>query len=193
MVTRLLVIGNVLVFLAMTLTGVAGDGSQMIKWGAMYTPLMESPWEFYRVITAMFLHFDVSHLAENMIILIAIGDNLERLLGKYKYLMVYFLSGAGAGIASFMYNKIVGNTVVAAGASGAIFGLIGVLLCMVIKNKGKLQGIDAFRLGIMVVYILYTGFLTPGIDNAAHIGGLLTGILLVGLMHDNTNKERGNL
>lgn len=193
MVTKLLVIVNVLVFLAMTVAGAVGDGGQMIRWGAMYTPLMENPREFYRVITAMFLHFDVSHLAENMIVLIALGDNLERLLGKYKYLMIYFLSGAGAGITSFVYNRIVGNTVVAAGASGAIFGMIGALLCMVIRNKGKLQGIDAYRLGIMVIYVLYTGLHTPGIDNAAHIGGLLTGMLIAGLMHGNINKKRGNL
>lgn len=190
-VNTLLVVVNILVFLAMTVDGAVGDSSQMIKWGAMYTPLMEEPREFYRVITSMFLHFDVSHLAGNMIVLIALGDNLERALGKWKYLAVYFLSGAGAGIASFVYNEMAGNTVVAAGASGAIFGVIGALFCMVAMNKGKLEDITAFRLGVMIVYVLYTGLKTPGIDNAAHIGGLLTGIVLTVLMRGNINKKRG--
>lgn len=190
-VNTLLVIVNVLVFLAMTVAGAVGDSNQMIKWGAMYTPLMEEPRELYRVITSMFLHFDVSHLTGNMIVLIALGDNLERALGKWRYLTVYFLSGAGAGIASFVYNEIVGNTVVAAGASGAIFGVIGTLFCMVVMNRGKLEDITAFRLGVMIVYVLYTGLKTPGIDNAAHIGGLLTGVLLTGLMRGNINKKRG--
>lgn len=190
-VNTLLVILNVLIFAAMTMAGTVGDSAGMIKWGAMYTPLMEEPREIYRVITSMFLHFDISHLTGNMIVLIALGDNLERALGKWKYLIIYFLSGAGAGIASFVYNEIAGNTVVAAGASGAIFGVIGALFCMVVMNKGKLEDVTAFRLGVMIVYVLYTGLKTPGIDNTAHIGGLLTGILLTGLMRGNINKKRG--
>lgn len=176
---------NAGIFLAMALAGAAGSGEQMIRWGAMYTGVMDQPKEFYRVFTSMFLHFDAGHLAGNMIILLALGDNLERALGRVRYLLVYLLSGVGAGIASAVFNRWMGYTVVAAGASGAIFGVIGALLCLVVKNRGRLEELTAPRLGLMVIYVLYGGLRTPGVDNAAHLGGLLTGVLLMLLKKRN--------
>ncbi|MBP3543392.1 MAG: rhomboid family intramembrane serine protease [Lachnospiraceae bacterium] len=186
----ILVAINVLMFFVMLLSGAIGDSWEMVKWGAMFTPLMKENHEYYRLLTAVFLHFDIEHLTGNMIILAALGDNLERALGKIRYLIVYLVSGLGASICSFLYNEIIGDISVSAGASGAIFGVIGALFCMVLINKGKLEDITATRLGLMIVYILYTGFTTPQVDNAAHIGGLLTGMLLTGLLHINTRKGR---
>ena len=78
---------------------------------------------------------------------------------------------------------------VAAGASGAIFGVIGALFYVVVKNRGKLEDMTAFRLGILIVYILYTGITTSGIDNAAHIGGLIIGVLLAILFYQRKGSE----
>ena len=174
---------NVFVFLAMNLFDKGASGNRMIRWGAMYTPYMEQPQELYRLITAMFLHFDVSHLTSNMVILVALGDNLERILGRWQYVFLYLLSGLGAGIASCAYNIVMDRMVVSAGASGAVFGVIGGLFFLVIKNKGKLEELTAPRLALMIVYVLYSGFTTPGIDNAAHIGGLLTGMATAFLLY----------
>ncbi len=192
-VNTVIVVLNVLIFLIMTVSGGDRSGEMMIRWGAMYTPIMDQPQEYYRIFTSMFLHFDVMHLTGNMIILFALGDNLERALGKIRYLMVYLLSGTGAGIISTVYNILLGRAVVAAGASGAIFGVIGALFCLVVKNRGRLEEITAPRLGMMILYILYSGFTTPGIDNAAHVGGLLTGIAVTVLLHRNTAGKRGKI
>lgn len=178
---------NALVFFAMNLTGAAEN--KMIEWGAMYTPIMDQPREFYRIFTAMFLHFDLGHLTSNMIILIALGDNLERALGRWRYLLVYFLSGIGAGIFSCVYYMVLGNAVVAAGASGAIFGVIGGLFCLTLKNKGRLEELTAPRLALMIAYILYSGFTTPNVDNMAHIGGLLTGLAATFLLSARRRAE----
>lgn len=192
-VNTVIVAANVLIFLAMTMFGGAGTSEVMIRWGAMYTPLMDQPQEYYRIFTSMFLHFDVAHLTGNMIILIALGDNLERALGKIRYAVLYLLSGVGAGIVSTVYNLLLSRTVVAAGASGAIFGVIGALFCLVVKNRGRLEDITAPRLGMMILYILYSGFTTPGIDNAAHVGGLLTGIAVTVFLYRNTAGKRGKI
>lgn len=181
-VNTVLVVINVLLFFVMTLAGAIGDNWKMVEWGAMFTPFIKENHEFYRLFTAMFLHFDVAHLTGNMIILIALGDNLERALGKMRYLILYLMSGLGASVCSCLYNEIIGDIGVSAGASGAIFGVIGALFCTALINKGKLEDVTAPRLGMMIVYILYTGFTTPHIDNAAHIGGLLTGMILAGVL-----------
>lgn len=191
-VNTVLVAINVLLFFVMTLAGATGDTWKMVEWGAMFTPFITEKYEYYRLFTAMFLHFDVAHLTGNMIILIALGDNLERALGKIRYLILYLISGLGASACSYLYNVLTGDIGVAAGASGAIFGVIGALFCMALINKGKLEDVTAPRLGMMIVYILYTGFTTPHVDNAAHIGGLLTGMILTGLLRikmKNTGRE----
>lgn len=173
---------NVLVFAAMNLLGGGTGSRQMIKWGAMYTPYMSDWKEIYRLFTAMFLHFDVGHLTSNMIILVSLGSHMERALGSRRYVLLYILSGLGAGVLSCIYNMMLGNAVVAAGASGAIFGVIGGLFCLTLKNKGRFRDLTAPRLALMIAYILYSGFTTPGIDNAAHIGGMLAGIVAVFFM-----------
>lgn len=176
---------NVLVFAAMNLTGGDTGNQQMVRWGAMYTPYMSELKEIYRLFTAMFLHFDVGHLTSNMIILISLGSHLERAIGSRRYVILYILSGLGAGGLSCIYNMLLGNTVVAAGASGAIFGVIGGLFCLTLKNRGRFREMTASRLALMIGYILYSGFTTPGIDNAAHIGGMLTGVAVAFCMRRN--------
>ena len=135
-------------------------------------------------------HSDIMQaLSSNMFSLLLLGDNLERAVGKGKYILIYLLSGLGASMCSFLYNFITASYAVAAGASGAIFGVIGALFYVVIKNHGKLEDMTIFRLGILIVYILYTGITTPGIDNAAHIGGLVIGVLLAILLYQGREGE----
>lgn len=191
-VNMALIIINVLIFLLMTVA--KGSGSeQMIQWGAVYTPWMEQPSQLYRVFTSMFLHFDVAHLTSNMIVLVALGDNLERALGKVRYMVLYLLSGIGAGIVSTAYNLLMGRDVVAAGASGAIFGVIGALFVLAVKNRGRLEELTAPRMALMIAYILYSGFTTPGVDNAAHVGGLLMGMLFTVFPQKRVTGKRGKI
>lgn len=173
---------NILVFLLVELTGSSEDTSHMITWGAAYTPLI-SDGQFYRLFTCMFLHFGFEHLFNNMLLLIFIGDYLERYVGKLRYLAVYLIGGLGGSVASYIFNVETGQAVVSAGASGAVFAVIGGMLYIVIRNKGRLEDISLQRLMLMAALSIYFGFASGGVDNAAHIGGLVCGMILCILVY----------
>ncbi len=184
-----IVILNILIFFWLEARGNTKNAYYMVEHGAMYVPYMVNDGQMYRLFTAMWLHFGFEHLSSNMFSLLLLGDNLERAVGKGKYILIYLISGLGASMFSFLYNFVTASYAVAAGASGAIFGVIGALFYVVVRNRGKLEDMTAFRLGILIVYILYTGITTSGIDNAAHIGGLIIGVLLAILFYQRKGSE----
>ena len=133
---------NVLYFLFLEATGSSENTSFMVAHGAMYAPLVIEKGEYYRLITSVFMHFGISHIMNNMLILFILGDNLERALGHIKYLFFYLICGVGANIVSMAVNLGEYRNVVSAGASGAIFGVIGGLLYAVIINRGRLEDLS---------------------------------------------------
>lgn len=177
-VTTMLVIINVIIFIIMELAGSTTDAYYMYKHGAMYMPAITEGGEYYRLFTAMFLHFGIEHLAGNMMALIFIGDNVEKALGKVKYVLLYILSGVLASACSVLVNIYTDSLAVSAGASGAIFGIIGALVYIVWVNKGRFGSLSWSRLVFAVVYMLFMGFTGSGVDNAAHVGGLIAGLIL---------------
>lgn len=184
-----IVIINVLIFFWLETRGDTQNAYYMIEHGAMYVPYMINHGQMYRLFTAMWLHFGFEHLSSNMFSLLLLGDNLERAVGKGKYVAIYLISGLGASMCSFLYNFVTASYAVAAGASGAIFGVIGALFYIVVRNRGKLEDMTVFRLGVLIIYILYSGITSPGIDNAAHIGGLIIGVLLAMLFYHGKGSE----
>lgn len=168
---------NIVVFVLVELTGSSEDVYHMLDWGAMYAPLIRSG-QYYRLITCMFLHFGFEHLFNNMLLLIFIGDYLERAVGKLRYLLIYLLGGLGGNVISCLVNLKTDSGAVSAGASGAVFAVIGAMLYLVIHSKGRIEDISLQRLLLMAVLSVYVGFSTGGIDNAAHIGGLIWGFLI---------------
>ena len=146
----------------------------LLEHGALYAPkLLEGEW--YRVITYLFLHSGIEHLMNNMMVLYFLGNALEHYIGKVAYIVLYFFSGVIAALGSILYNI---EYPVCVCASGAIFGVIGAILWIVLKNRGSLQGISKKRMLFFVFLSVYSGFTSQGIDNAAHITGLLAGFLL---------------
>lgn len=137
--------------------------------------------EYGRFIWSMFLHADLEHLFNNMILLIFLGSMLEKAVGHMPYAILYFLSGIGGGALSLLVKIMNNDWSLSLGASGAIFGLDGLLLAVVLLLHDRVQDITPVRVGLMIILSLYSGFRSPTIDNAAHIGGLLTG-LLAGLL-----------
>ena len=181
---------NVLYFLFLEATGSSENTSFMVAHGAMYAPLVIEKGEYYRLITSVFMHFGISHIMNNMLILFILGDNLERALGHIKYLFFYLICGVGANIVSMAVNLGEYRNVVSAGASGAIFGVIGGLLYAVIINRGRLEDLSTRQLVVMSVCSLYFGFTSTGVDNAAHIAGLLIGIVMGVLLYRKPRKKR---
>ena len=131
----------------------------------------------------MFLHFGIEHLLNNMVILGALGWNLELETGKIRFLIIYLVSGIGGNLLSLYLGVSSAEYAVSAGASGAIFGLMGALLYIVAVNRGRLGRLSGRGMLIMVALSLYFGLTSSGVDNSAHIGGLICGILITVLLY----------
>ena len=190
--TTALVIINVAVFLGLSLIGMTEDSEFMMEHGAMYVPYLMEGQRYYTIFTSIFLHFGFSHLMNNMIMLLVIGYNLEPEIGKLRFLIIYFGSGVIGNMVSAGCDISRGSYAVSAGASGAIFGIVGALLYVVIRNHGRLGEISTRGLVLMAGLSLYYGFTAQGVDNAAHVGGLVSGFLLAVLTYWKRKSKYGS-
>lgn len=173
-ISVLLVAVNVLIFLLCTFTG-----EMLYNVGELSPADIFDAGQFYRVVSAMFLHADIYHLVNNMLLLAGLGFMLEDEIGHISFLFLYFLSGLGGQAVSLIHKVYAGEWYVSSiGASGAVFGLVGVLLAVVLCFSGRMRNITWQRVLFVVFYSLYSGIRASNIDNAAHIGGFLTGLLL---------------
>lgn len=161
---------NVLVFLVCIFTGDA-----LYRAGILWAYAVLENREFGRILWAMFLHSDIGHLFNNMVILFFLGAMIEKEVGHVRYGVLYFLSGIGGNLLSLLVKAVTGDLSGSIGASGAVFGLDGALLAMVLLSGRRMEGVTPGRVVFMVVYSLYSGFNGKNIDNAAHIGGLIIG------------------
>lgn len=189
--TVLLAAVNVIVFLVLSIQGMTEDAEFMLHHGAMYVPYVAERDEYYRLFTCMFLHFGFEHLMNNMVVLLIVGWNLEMAVGKVKYLFLYIGSGLCGNVVSAIWDIRTGEYAVSAGASGAVFGMIGALLYVALRNRGRIGDISGRGIGFMVIVTLYYGFSNTGVDNAAHVGGLLSGFLLAVLLYRKREREYG--
>ena len=164
---------NILVFLACYIWGdwLYGEGAFSVLY------LIHNG-EYYRLVTSMFLHADINHLVNNMLLLYFGGELVEKSIGRIRYLILFFLSGICGNLMSAGYELSTGGFYESVGASGAVFGLIGGLLYLVIAKKGYGARISIQRMVLMIALSLYSGFQSPVVNNAAHLGGLLGGFLL---------------
>ena len=159
--------------------------------GSMNAERVLSNGEYYRFITSMFMHGSISHIVSNMIFLIALGEMLERAIGHVRFALLYFLAGIGGDIFSMINVVLSQDYYTAIGASEAIFGLIGAMLVLVVINDGHYEGISIKRMIFAIVYMVYSGMQSEGIDNAAHFGGLVFGVFIMTAMYIlETNRWR---
>lgn len=182
-VNNTIILLNILVFLAVEISGGSLDTEHMISWGAMYAPLCLEKQEYYRLFTSIFLHFGMAHLANNMLVLYVLGDHLERAMGKIAYLFLYLAGGVGGNLLSLLLNMNKDSYAVSAGASGAVFAVMGGLIYVILINRGRLEDFTTRKLLIVAGLALYFGFTSTGVDNAAHVGGLLCGFVIALLLY----------
>ncbi len=189
--TYLIVGINLLVFLLMAFKGInlfEPSLEDLYVWGANFRPATLGG-QGWRLLTSIFVHSGLVHLLFNMYALYMVGVFLEPMLGKLRYGIAYLCTGVVASIDSIWWH---GNTVLSVGASGAIFGIYGVFLTLLFTKlvPAKMRSSLLQSIGIFVVFNLAYGAAKPGIDNAAHIGGLLSG-LVIGLgYYLNFRSER---
>jgi rhomboid protease GluP len=173
---------TLLVFGLMVLSGVSASdptAHQLVRWGSNVSGLTlhGQPW---RLVTYLFVHAGLSHLLLNMFSLWLLGLLVEDRVGPLRLALVYLASGVGGGLASLWWHT---NGINSVGASGAIFGLYGLLLALLVGRKLVLEKSDRRAMLGLVLYLVLSNLisgLTGNIDNAAHLGGLLTGMLVAG-------------
>ena len=183
-----LVAVNMIVFLICTFTG-----ELLYNIGAFGVAEIMRDGSYYRILTSMFLHADTQHLFNNMIILYFVGEIVEKKMGHIPYVLIYFLSGIAGDIFSMGFELLSGEYYSSVGASGAVFGVEGALFLLVILNRGKLESITVGRMAFAIVFSLYCGFTDTHTNNAAHVGGILTGFavaaLIIFLCPSHQNKK----
>ncbi len=186
--TVALIVVNVAVFIFLSFGGMTEDAYYMLQNGAMYLPLLQQG-EYYRLLISIFLHFGFSHLVNNMLMLGVMGWQLELVVGKIKFLIIYFAAGIGGNMLSALVEMRTGDFAVSAGASGAIFGIIGALLYIAVRNHGQIGNVSGQGILVMIALTLYYGFTSSGVDNFAHIGGLAVGFVLAVRLYRKRDTE----
>lgn len=191
-VTVTLILINILVFIAVEFTGTSQDAWHVLDYGAAYTPYIVGKGEVWRLFTSMFLHFGIEHLLNNMLVLFVLGSRLEQVIGRIRFLLIYLLGGIAGNVISLLLELKTQDFSVSAGASGAVFAVMGAMIYVVIRNKGWLGDLSMRQILIMAAFSLYFGFTSSGVDNAAHVGGLLAGFILAVLIWHPSRKGYGS-
>ena len=189
-VTYILIALNIFMFLLMYILGNGSeDVNTLVQFGALYKPYVLAG-EYFRIISTIFLHIGIWHLLVNCYSLYVIGNQMESFLGKTKFLFVYLISAISGSLMSLIFTNAV-----SAGASGAIFGLLGSMLYFGYNYRVFLGNVLKSQIIPLIVLNLIIGFSLSGIDNAAHIGGLVGGVfstVAVGLKHKTSTFEKVN-
>lgn len=180
---------NLVVFVLYEILGSTLDTLFMVEHGAMFTPYMMQREQWYRFFTSLFLHFGIQHLLNNMLILFVMGNYLEPLIGRVKFVILYITAGVGANVLSWYLEMRSGEYVASAGASGAIFAALGGLVWVLIRNRGVVGDMTTGKLLFVAVLSLCFGFTSTGVDNAAHLGGLLMGFLLSVILYRKKDSK----
>ena len=183
---------NILVFILMY---ILGNGSEnpytLLKFGALEKTLVVYYHEYYRIITSAFLHIGIIHIVFNMYALYILGKEIENYYGKIKFLFIYLVSAIVGSLISLIFNE----SGISAGASGAIFGLMGSLLYFGYNYRNILNNAITRQILPLIGINLLIGFMASDINNFAHIGGLIGGLIAsmaVGVKFKTSKFERIN-
>ena len=176
-VNTLILVINVVLFIWMELSTQMED-LWLYRHGAIHVGAFIQNPQWWRLLASAFLHFSFSHLFGNMVVLWYMGNFLEQRIGSWRYLLFYVIVAVGANVISIIWYWYTYDwDVLTAGASGAIFGVVGMMAFIVICERGRVPGITIQQMILMVIFTLYTGFANGGVNNSAHVGGLVIGLL----------------
>lgn len=181
-ITVALIVINVVVFLFCEFAGGSEDASLMLNMGALNSWYVVEQGQYYRLITCMFLHFGFEHIFNNMFSLAIVGSQLEKSIGKLNFILIYLASGFAGSVTSLIYHMSQDDNAVSAGASGAIYGLFAAVIACAILNRS----IDVRRIVICILIVLFTST-GEGVDVAAHIGGMVIGLIMTFVLVDRKN------
>lgn len=187
LITYILIAMNVIIYLFSILFG---SYDQVLDQFCIFAPLIRSG-QYYRLLTGVFLHANILHLGFNCYALYVIGTQLESYLGRVKYIIIYLFSA----LTGALFSMLFGGDSASIGASGAIFGLMGSIVYFGYHYRVFLGNVVKSQIIPLILVNLLIGFMSSGIDNAAHIGGLIGGMLItmaLGVKYKSTNFEKMN-
>lgn len=176
--TFAILIINFLVFALMELNGGSTQINVLISFGAIEPERIFVKHEYFRLLSNMFIHIGIIHLLANSLSLYIFGTRAEKYMGKLKFIIIYILSGIGCAVSSLIFTPGI-----SAGASGAIFGIMGSIFIYSIFNKISIDGFDLYFIILFIIISIAAGFVNSNVDNAGHIGGFITGIVISFIMN----------
>lgn len=187
-VTIVLIMINVLVYLAETAAGGSMNTAVAVRFGALYTPYVIERGEWWRLFTSMFVHFGLSHIASNMLSLYVLGNTVEAYYGRVRFLILYLVSGLGGSILTILIDLQSTEFALNAGASGAIFGIMSAFVVFAV-NPATRKIFPIRRVIAGIFFALLPGFYTSGISVTAHIGGFVTGLILAFILDPHHSRR----
>lgn len=194
-VTRLILVVIAVVFALEVLRGGSTRIDVLLKLGANYGPLVLDDGQWWRLFTSMFLHFGIFHLLFNGFALFQLGTLYEAWTGSARFSALYIASGLAGSLASTLFHNLPSQeAVVSAGASGAIFGLLGALIALLLKRRDRLlpQARSLLKqLAFWAGLNIFLGFTGMALDNSAHLGGLVAGMVLGFFVEPRWDRDLG--
>lgn len=172
-ITIALIVLNILIYIVCSFTG-----ELLYNKGGVGLALVETPDQWYRIVTSMFLHLTPAHVFNNMLLLYFIGELVEKKMGSIWYFAAYMISGIAGTFGTFISEKVTGEYVVVFGASGAVFGMWGVLFALVVFRRLAITNVTSSRVLFAIILSVVNGFTSENVANWSHLGGLLMGVVI---------------
>lgn len=198
-VNTIMIAVNILAFIVLSIIGASKglDGITatenvffMLKYGAMYEPLIVDSGQYYRLVTCMFMHFGMMHLMSNMLALFFLGELVEKKVGSVRYALIYILGGLVGSVGSLLHCIITGKNVVSAGASGSVFAVMGAIVWLTFISNGRFEQFTLEKLIFIIFVELMQGLSSSNIDMSAHVCGLIGGFVVAMIVY---SKKRDNI
>jgi rhomboid protease GluP len=187
----MLIFTNAAILGLMYLDGYQADSVRVpIQFGAIVADMVVYGGEWYRLFASMFLHFGVAHFFSNAFGILIFGARVEKYFGRLMFVVIYIFSGLMGSVFTLVHSYFFQPFAVSAGASGAVYGIVGAIFAYTRITK---RSIDFINWYLMLIYIglgMAMGFATPGIGNAAHVGGLLCGLAIGGLYAKRVKRAK---
>lgn len=184
-VTNVLLIIQIAVYLLMTLAGGSTNAVVLVRFGAKFSPYIQVYHQYWRFITPIFVHIGIEHIVMNSIFLYYLGGQMERMIGSWRFLAIYLLSGVMGNVASFAFGGAI-----SAGASTSLFGLFGMIIYLS-RNHSYVRYFRALGMqyAALIVLNIVMGFINGSVDNFGHIGGLVGGYLATALISFKGDRQ----
>lgn len=177
-ITYSLMVINICFWILLEISGGSRNHEALIRYGAILSQTFFTGQEYYKLLTSMFLHIGLMHLLYNLFGLYIFGSRIELYMKPWKFLVIYIGAGLTGGMLSVAVDYLMGHATIAAGASGAIYGVMGALLVYTKIYRRHFEGLNTYIILLMIVVGFGMGIMTPGVGNLAHLGGLMGGALI---------------